>query len=76
MDNESLFDLGFAAATLGIPSLDFLVNAKLLGSKVKAASAGEETLFAGKSKSTEMVCRWVKACQKLRHLGGMIAILL
>ena len=31
MDHDLLFDLGFAATTLGIPSLDFLVNAKLFG---------------------------------------------
>ncbi|CAE7350317.1 fpaA [Symbiodinium sp. CCMP2456] len=29
VDVEALFDIGFAATTLGIPSLDFLVNAKL-----------------------------------------------
>ncbi|CAE7895966.1 Fras1 [Symbiodinium necroappetens] len=29
IDVEALFDIGFAATTLGIPSLDFLVNAKL-----------------------------------------------
>jgi len=29
IDNDALFELGFAATTLGIPSLDFLVNAKI-----------------------------------------------
>ncbi|CAK9031861.1 unnamed protein product [Durusdinium trenchii] len=29
VDHDLLFDLGFAATTLGIPSLDFLVNAKI-----------------------------------------------
>ena len=29
VDFETLFDIGFAATTLGIPSLDFLINAKL-----------------------------------------------
>ena len=29
VDHETLFDIAFAATTLGIPSLDFLVNAKI-----------------------------------------------
>ena len=29
VDFETLFEIGFAATTLGIPSLDFLINAKL-----------------------------------------------
>ena len=29
VDHDTLFDIGFAATTLGIPSLDFLVNAKI-----------------------------------------------
>mmetsp|Transcript_6310 Transcript_6310/g.7122 ORF Transcript_6310/g.7122 Transcript_6310/m.7122 type:complete len:149 (-) Transcript_6310:6-452(-) len=29
VDHETLFDIGFAANTLAIPSLDFLVNAKI-----------------------------------------------